>query len=143
VSQRSYLRYEDQFKKPFAQWAVYRRKEHYTELHGPEDFSLLYIGGEGVASYQALFWNNNLRPSILAIIQPGHGFGLNYTRYGNKNEGLHWVVNQNPAGLPETILYGGIGNEYDDLEWDGYQMKEKIAPYYQPQGNGCVRIWQR
>ena len=143
VNAQSYLRYKEQFKQPFGRWAVYKRKDRYSEFHGPEYFSLLYLGGEGVASYQALFQSNNLRPSILAIIQPGHAFGNGWTGYHYTDEAMYWVANQNPAGLPETILYGGYGDEYDDLEWDGYQMKEKIEPYYQPKGNGCLRVWQR
>lgn len=41
-------------KPPFAEWIVYERLAAFPETHGPRRFSLLYVGGEGAASYQTL-----------------------------------------------------------------------------------------
>ena len=136
-----YQRYKDTWQ-PFINWTVYERNENRGDEHGPKRFSLLYLGGEGVATYQALFWSNKTWPKALAIIQPGTGFGLNWTDFRDRNGALAWVVNNNPAGQPETIYYGGYGQGYDDFEWDNYTEQRIINPYYH-KDRGEVRIWQK
>ncbi len=47
------------------------------------------------------------------------------------------------AYMPKIILSGGYSNVNNDTHWEGYPVNQKIVPYYQPKGNGCLRIWQR
>lgn len=141
INQQEYLAYKDFFKRPFAHWAVSERDNDKDESYGPERFSLLYIGGEGVATYQALYWSNKLVPNILAIIQPGTGFGLNWTNFKSKDGSLAWVVNNNPYGIPGTVLYGGYGQRYDDFDWHGFHYTNTIIPYYLMEG--LVTVWRR
>ena len=68
-------------KKPFAHWAVYERDIDFSESHGPIRISLLFICGDGAFTYQALYLQNGIVPAIIAVIQPGHGFGGNYTDF--------------------------------------------------------------
>ncbi len=126
---REYEEYKSSWK-PFARWMVYERDHDRSEDHGPKRFSLMFVGGEGVATYQALYWSNNRFPNALAIIQPGTGFGLNWTDFCNKNGHLAWVVNNNPAGKPKTIFFGGIGTDYSYFDWPGYQQTAIIKNYY-------------
>jgi len=146
---REYYKYKDAFKKPFAHWAVYDRLEKFDDNHGPKKFSLLYIGGEGVATYQALYWANKKTAKVLAIIQPGTGFGLNWTDFRDRNSALAWVIMNNLYGTPDTIFYGGIGDGYDDFNWKEYQFEEKIRPYYggkvsdKHEPSGEVTVWKR
>ena len=108
----------------------------------PRKIFLLYIGGEGVATFQALFWTNNISPKALGIIQPGTGFGLNWTDFRDTNGSLAWVVNNNPAGQPDLIYYGGIGqSDYSDFDREGYTQSETMAPY-RAEGN-YVTIWEK
>jgi len=146
VHLEEYLQYQSSFKTPFAHWAVYERLPEYDESHGVKRFSLLYIGGEGVATYQALYWSNKQTAKALAIVQPGTGFGLNYTDFRDSNKPLGWVVLQNTSGTPDTIIYGGIGNEYSDLNWQDYKITETIiSPYYNipDHPKGKATIWKR
>lgn len=145
-----YMKYIDLDKKPFAHWVVYERSEQFDENHGPQRFSLIYIGGEGVATYQALYWSNGLCPKILAIIQPGTAFGHNYTDFSKKDGFLAWVVYNNPFGTPQTILFGGSVDDYENkFHWDGYVMTDTIDGYYyiEPQNGGgrrgMVTAWER
>jgi hypothetical protein len=102
---------------------------------------LLYIGGEGVATYQALYWSNKTAPKALAIIQPGTGFGLNWTDFREQGAPLNWVVCNNPAGQqPDILYYGGIGKNYAHFDWDGYQRFRIIQDYYGEGGE--VGVWQ-
>ncbi len=129
---------------------MYERKPAFDDRHGAKKFSLIYIGGEGVATYQALYWSNKKYPKALAIIQPGTGFGLNWTDFTKESKELAWVVLNNKYGVPEIILYGGIGTNYMDFSWSGYQYIRTINPYYSSyylppsqKPYGEVTIWKR
>jgi hypothetical protein len=128
--------------RPFMQWVVYERDACRDESHGLKRFSLLYIGGEGVATYQALYWSNRQRPKAMAIIQPGTGFGLNWTDFREQGNPLNWVVKNNPAGTPDLIYYGGYNRAYDDFSWEEYEPERKIIPYYN-EGRGEVQILKK
>jgi len=131
-----------QYWKPFAHWTVYERDADKTEEHGPERFSLIYIGSEGVATYQALYHSHGIVPAALCIIQPGKGFGLNWTDFRAPDEPLFQVVEQHPAGKPPIVYYGGYGHGYDDFAWPGYEPTGKrVRPYY-PEFQGEVTIWK-
>ncbi len=142
-SMQAYYKYRKAFVEPYAHWAVYERKGGFSDSHGPKRFSLIFIGGEGVATYQALYWSNRKTAKALAIIQPGTGFGLNWTDFRDKNGALAWVVLNNPYGKPEIIFYGGVGDGYTDFSWEGYALKGAIKPYYDVSPFGKVTIWTR
>jgi len=139
VNLQDYQRYKG-YWKPFINWTVYERDENQGDERGPEKFSLLYLGGEGVATYQALYWSNNFTAKALAIIQPGTAFGGNWTDFTAKDGALAWVVNNNPSGSPDIIYYGGYGQGYNDLDWKGYTASRLISSYYLGM-SGEVRIW--
>lgn len=90
----------------FATWMVFERLPEFGEEHGPERFSLIFLRADGVATYQALYWTNGMYPRAIAIIQPGTGFGLNWTDFFKKDDPFYWTVNHNPAGMPEYIYCG-------------------------------------
>lgn len=128
--------------KPFMRWVIYERDLDHPETHGPPRFSLLYLGGEGVASYQALYWSNRQVPKAVGIVQPGTGFGLNWTDFQAKNGYLAWVINNNPEGTPDLIYFGGYGGPYQDFDWPGFRLIRTIRPYY-PEFRGEVCVFQK
>lgn len=138
---RKYQSFQSEWR-PFIRWTVFEREETRDDSHGPLRFSLLYIGGEGVATYQALYWSNGYYPKAIAIIQPGTGFGLNWTDFRNPDAPLAWVVNHNPVGRPDIVYYGGIRHSYDDFAWENFAQVRIISPYYF-NGRGEVRVWER
>jgi len=133
--------------KSFAHWTVYERKAELSENHGPKRFSLLHIGGEGVATYQALYYSNKTTAKILAIIQDGHGYGLNWTSFVDVEGPLYWVINNNPYGMPEYIYYGGVGKDdkaYKILGWPGFIRERVIGMFYAEPATYCwVGFWKR
>jgi hypothetical protein len=142
-----YLRYSSQFKRPFAKWVVYERVPEKGEDFGPQRFSLLYIGGEGIATYQALYWSNNTCPKALAIIQPGISFSNNWTDFTVSDGYYYWVVSNNPNGLmPKQIYFGGyMGREYYTyFNWPEYSLIREIEQYYGPNRNniGYVAVYE-
>lgn len=87
--------------KLFATWFVFERMCNCGPEHGPERFSLIYIRGEGAATYDALYNMNNLLPGGVCIIRPGTGFGGNYQNF----HAVLWeVINSNRRGLPKILL---------------------------------------
>lgn len=137
-------------KTPFAHWAIYERDGNLDDNHGAKRFSLIYVGGEGVATYQAIYWSNLKSAKAIAIIQPGHGFGNNWTDFTDINGAFNWVTMNNRHGSPEIIFYGGIGgddNNYENLNWSGFIKTDTIKPYYSRKGTnepyGKVTIWKR
>lgn len=133
----------EKFAKSFAHWTVYERLAEFDDNHGPEKFSLVYIGGEGVATYQALYWSNQKSAKILAIIQPGTGFRLNWTDFRRRDKELAWVVMDNKFGSPETIIYGGISSFYKDFSWEEYEYHSIILSYYGRTHSGEITIWKK
>lgn len=85
----------------FARWTVFTRNPELGDDHGPSSFSLLYVRGEGVATYQALFSSQKILPKIVAIVRPGTGFGGNYPMF---EEFLYGVMKMHPLGMPPELL---------------------------------------
>lgn len=136
-----YLQYQEKWQLPFAHWALYERIESFDAGHGPKRFSLLYIGGEAVATYQALYWSHQKSAKALAIIQPGTGFGFNWTNFKDRKGALAWVVMNNAYGQPDLIFYGGNASGYDHFNWEEYQYQSRIKPYYSGEAHGEVTLW--
>lgn len=109
-------------RSPFALWAVFVRTPEFGPDHGPERFSLLYIGGDGVATFQALYPGNRATPAAVAIIQPGTGFGGNWTDFRDPRQVFARSVRENVAGVPGLLLFGGLGRPdfYREPCWPEY-----------------------
>lgn len=107
----------------FCKWHVFEREESFGKAHGPCRFSLLYLCADGVAAYQALYVGNKLSSNAIAVIQPGHAFGGNWTDFTDYEGILARTVIDNPSGRPNVLLYGGYGsrNSYSNPCWPCYQ----------------------
>lgn len=79
-------RHINSIAKPYCEWIIFERDPDRDESYNPKRFSLLYIGGEGVATYQALYLSNRIKPKIVTVINPGTGFGLNWTDFRERNK---------------------------------------------------------
>jgi len=86
----------------YARWIVFERDEPLTDEHGPSSISLIFIRGEGIATYQALYIQKKVLPRVFAIIRPGTmGFGGNFQSF---NQTLNTVMLMHDLGLPQYIL---------------------------------------
>ena len=94
----------DELASPFALWSVYERRSEKGEKHGPQRFSLLFVGGDGVATYDALFRGHRVAPRFLCLIRPGTGFGGNYTDFFNEDGLLAQVVTHGAQVLPDYLV---------------------------------------
>ena len=134
--------YRDWIQEPFCIWSVFRRREGVPERHGPYRFSLLYLCADVVAAFQALYVTNAMAPGAVAIIQPGTGFGGNWTDFRNPERILARSVLRNAGGAPKILLYGGIGplEGYQQGCWPEYHRH--VCTFSTP-GGRHISVWQR
>jgi hypothetical protein len=124
---------------PFAEWLIFGREAGFGQEHGPDRFSLVYLGADGVATYQALYHTNRVAPLAVAIIQPGTGFGGNYTDFKKPEGFFAWTVLRAGSGpVPEYLVCGGMGLDYERSFWpDDYP--HHVEWFQHVNGNG---IWR-
>lgn len=133
-------RYRDGIEQPFCSWSIFQRGEGVPASHGPSRFSLLYLCADGVAAFQALYLANSASPKAVAVIQPGHGFGGNWTNFENPTQIFATSVFGNPQGKPQFLLYGGIGRRdfYREPCWPNYQ---NLICFLDKIGGGSIGVW--
>jgi len=121
---------------PYAVWTIYERTPEFDEHHGPQRFSLLFIGGEGVEAFQSLYFANHCAPSVVTRSRCD-AFAHNWTQFFPHEGILARSVMQNPAGTPDYIFC----NFRQDPEspWPWYSKLEHTVaiPY------GRFRLWSR
>ncbi len=138
-------------RPPFAVWSVFEKEKRRPLWHGPDRFSMLYVCGDGVATFQALYGPNKLSPRAVAIIQPGHGFGGNWTNFTDPDSILARTVFGNPGGGPEYLLYGGMGGPefYASPCWPAYSEfvrwidQDPFVRFRPKEGHGTIGLWRR
>lgn len=140
-------RSESERRAPFARsiiqpfsafWLIFRRRDGFGDQHGPSLFSLLYCIHDGVAVYENLFSARKSAPLILAIIQPGDGFGGNYCSFKDEDGLLAGLVKAGSV-LPEYLVCGGIGLDYVESFWPN-MFPQCVERFQHATGNG---IWRR
>lgn len=97
---------------PFARWVLFERESDFGAEHGPRRFSLLYVNGDGVATYQAIYHEQRCAPLAVCIIQPGTGFGGNWSRFEDPDGPFaEVVIAREPALRPTLLMYGGWADD--------------------------------
>ena len=137
---QEYLRYYDG-TPPFAEWVVYQRDAEFNNHHGPIRFSLLFLGAEAIATYCGLYVANDITPKALAIIQPGHAFGGNWTNFRDPDGPMTQALFMGRS-LPEYIFNGGYCHDYYDLPWPWYRRIDMVSPYYPAIADSALSVWQ-
>lgn len=93
--------------KPFCFWAIYEITETLTAITTGkvEKFSLLHIGGEACATFNALYVSNNINPKAVATLIPSEGCGDNWTKFTDPEYRLFRLMQlnseKNSVNLPE------------------------------------------
>ncbi len=141
IDREEYLRYKGDWK-PFAHWGVLERDDEYDKSHGPDRFSLLFLGAEGVAAYSGLYLANKITPKAIALIQPGHAFGGNWTNFFDWDAPLARTVRGGNA-MPEYFFLGGLGSQsYNNCPWPGYIIIDMVNHYYFRNIDSALTVWR-
>lgn len=119
---------------PYAVWVIYERSPEFDETHGPIRFSLLFVGGEGVATFQSLYFSNKCAPSVISLIRCD-AFTGNWTQFFDPKKIFSRSVMQNPYGTPDYLFcdYG------EDSPWPWYSKLEHTVA----SANQRLRLWGR
>jgi hypothetical protein len=121
---------------PYALWAIYERHPHFDEVHGPQRFSLLFVGGEGAAAFQALYYSNQCTPSCITLSRCD-AFTDNWTAFFNPTRILARSVMQNPHGTPEYIFVDFRPDAEPPWPWYSELLHTIAVPH------GHLRLWRR
>ena len=89
----------------FAHWVVFERNADRPVSHGPERISLLYVCGEGLATFQQLYCSRRLAPKMLCFIQCW-GFAGNWTNFTGVGAPFHRTLLKYRECIPEWICLG-------------------------------------
>lgn len=132
-SEKERLNFLEQAKKsqkPFSYWAVYELDDTLTgSTKGKiEKFSLLHIGGEACATFDALYVNNGTNPKAVAILNPGEGYGDNWTKFTDPGYRLFDLIKLNSARNDlswSEYVFVNIVNDKGICFWPNYELIDK------------------
>jgi hypothetical protein len=106
---------------PFSYFVVLERANSLGEAFGPKRIALWFIFGDGVATFDAVYANQNAIPPFVFVHQD-HGFGGNYTNFGN--DGLLHAIAERSNVYPRFILHGQGGT---GVRWAGYNEVDGVT----------------
>ena len=99
---------------PFSLFVVLRRRETLDDTHGPARVAMLFVGGDGHATFDALYCQNDGTPAPFLVVIQDHGFGGNYERFDEG--GLLAGIAQRCSVLPNWLLVGE-----PSAAWSGFR----------------------
>lgn len=106
---------------PFGFLEILERDQQFDDNHGPSRLAILFLGADGIATYDALFCQgNDINPPFATVLQD-HGFGGNYDRFGR--DGLMESIATNCGIFPKMILVA----KHTDA-WHGYEQIPNVKP---------------
>lgn len=104
---------------PFAFLEVLERDDEFDDAYGPKRLAVLFLGADGIASYDALFCQKNGTPPPFAVLLHDHGFGGNYDKFGHG--GLLERIASECQVLPRFLLVGT-----NTQPWSGYEPVQEV-----------------
>ena len=102
---------------------ILEREDGFDHTHGAERLAILFLGADGVATFDALFCQQDSQAPFAVVLQD-HGFGGNYTEFGRG--GLLDEVSRRSNCLPQYLLYA-TGST---VPWEGYDRVEGLQPVF-------------
>ncbi len=96
---------------------IYERDESYGEEHGAQRFAVLFLGGDAIATFDAIFGNTNA--NLFACILGNYGFDGSYEGFcrGSLFEKIAKRINR----LPKYIICD------KDCCWGGYSILKTVG----------------
>jgi hypothetical protein len=128
----------------YAIWAVFERLEDFDSGHGPERFSLLYIGGEAVSVYWSLYWARGIVPFAITLIRCD-GFTGNWTSFFNDQLELASLVMMSDAPCVPKYLLSGYQGRNSPSPWRWFSKRIKTfhsVLNYSGQHHEHLTVWQ-
>ena len=86
-------------------WVVMERDADMSPVHGPERLSILYVCGEGLATFQQLYCSRGVAPKMICFIQCW-GFAGNWTDFTACWGPFHYTLSKYRKSIPEWLCIG-------------------------------------
>ena len=122
--------------EPYALLAVLERKPDFGDDHGPERLAILFLGADGIATYEAIFASGNA-PQFFGFLLQDHGFGGNYDCFGRG--GLLEKIMVRSKVYPHFVLtvYDNPYEGYEKVEWADPLPNRSRCLFYR-EDMGCL-----
>jgi hypothetical protein len=122
---------------PYALLQILQRQSGYGDEHGPERLAVLFLGADGIASYDALFCQETSLGAPFVVLLQDHGFGGNYDRFG-AGGALERIVLRTGV-FPEYLFVADEGTR----AWQGYEPVPEIDADKGGIWNDARRLYRR
>ena len=86
-------------------WAVFERDAWKGPEHGPERLSVLFVCGEGLATFQQLYCARRIAPKMVCFIQCW-GFAGNWTDFSAAGAPFHRTLLKYRESIPQWLCIG-------------------------------------
>ena len=127
----------------YAHWVVFERKETKNITHGPDRLSLLFVCGEGLATFQQLYCSRGIAPKMACAIQCW-GFAGNWTDFTAPGAPFYKTLMKYRHCIPEWLCIGdsyeihGVlrlrGLDYAGVRLVGYRSRKLLAERFGEDG---------
>ena len=99
--------------QPFALFVVFERQAEYGDEHGANRFAVLFLGADGIATYDMLYANGNARPPFAMILEHCGQWGGAWCDIGRGSPCEK--ISEKSGIYPEILLVGAVE------PWTGYE----------------------
>lgn len=111
-----------------AVWQIYQRYDDYKD--GPELISVLFVIGEGFATYHQLYYHNNIAPKLLFFVQYYDMFGP-HPNWEGRDALFSRMIRSNLQCAPEWVS-GGWHNHISAVRvWNCEDIGVRIVREYE------------
>ena len=112
---------------PFSVWAVYSLNENstYKKANKIKRFSILHIGGEACDAFKFLYVHYKTNPTAIAILNPGEGYGDNWTKFTDTESPFYKLLEvnskKNKIDFPQILFTNN--SDPANCFWPNYTCK--------------------
>ena len=121
---------------PYALYVVLKRNDENNDSHGPKRLAILFIGGDGYATYDALYCQGDGTNSPYIVVVVDHGFGGDFISWFGAG-GLLEEISYKCGVFPDKLI---VGNNRDP--WSGY-VDSNAEPEKGGMHGDCRRLYYR
>lgn len=122
--------------RPYVMVAVLERDADLDESHGPERLAILFLGADGIATYDALFCQSEIDRRPEFVVLQDNGFGGNYDRFGRG--GLLEEIVERSGRRPQWLYVAVEGTR----PWAGYECVDAAGEQVGGAGHNRRRLYK-
>ena len=121
--------------RPFALFVVFERRPDYDDEHGSKRFAVLFLGADGIATYDMLYANGNARAAFAMILEHCDQWGGAWCDIGQGSPCEK--VAERSGVYPEILLVGAVE------PWVGYEAIPDVDSSTGGGAHNARRLYRR